>query len=95
MNSYPDGDIGDPFEDIQFFVQDNKLMKQEGAEASASEFLDNVSALQFTYFDTNNVAISNPAASHATISRVRIVLTAQAPGSTPIVFESAAYLRQR
>jgi type II secretory pathway pseudopilin PulG len=95
MSTFPDGDTNDPLEDITFFVQNNKLMKQEPADVNPVEYLTNVSSLQFNYFDTNNVAITNPAASTATIARVEIVMTMQSPGFTPMTFTSSAYVRLR
>lgn len=95
MSSFPDGDITDPFEDIKFSVQTNKLMKQEAADASAVVFLDNVLSLQFLYYDTNNVLIVNPVANHTTISRIDITVITQSPNSPPMTFISSAYMRQR
>lgn len=95
MNSLPDGDTTDAYEDIIFSVSNNKLMKQESGDASPVEFLDNVSSLQFNYFDTNNVAITNPVTNSALISRVNVSITIQPPRTPPMTFTSAAYMRQR
>jgi type II secretory pathway pseudopilin PulG len=95
MSSMPDGDISDPFEDIKFFVQNNKLMKREPSDASDVEYLDNVLSLQFVYFDTNNALIINPAANSAAITRIEITVITQSPGTPPITFTSSAFVRQR
>jgi len=89
----PDGDIGDPFEDIRFLVSNNKLMKQEPTDASPVEFLDNVLDIQFVYYDTDNVMIVNPNANISSIARINITLILQPPRSTPQTFNSSAYLR--
>jgi len=93
MSSQPDGDIGDPFEDIRFLVTNNKLMKQEPTDTSPVEFLDNVLDMQFVYYDTDNVMIINPNASISSIARIDITLIMQPPRSTPQTFKSSAYLR--
>jgi prepilin-type N-terminal cleavage/methylation domain-containing protein len=95
MSSVPDGDLSDPFEDTRFFVQNNKLMKQETTDSAPVEFLDNVSSLQFVYFDTNNAMIVNPNANPDAISRIEITITAQFPDSAMMIFSSSAYVRQR
>ena len=95
MSSMPDGDIGDPFEDVRFLVDTNRLMKQEPADASPVEFLDNVLDIQFLYFDTNNVMIVDPVANNGSIARIDVTIIMQPPLSTPQTFTSSAYLRMR
>jgi hypothetical protein len=96
MDSLPDGDTTDTYEDVTFFVSGNQLMKQEAADASPTVFLENVSGLTFNYFDTNNVAISNPTANSAAISRIDVGITIRPPSDTsPMVFATSAFVRQR
>jgi type II secretory pathway pseudopilin PulG len=96
MNSLPDGDMTDPYEDITFFVSNNQLMKQEPGDTSAVVFLENVNGMQFNYFDTNNNLISDPAASSAFISRIDVGLTIQPPSDpSPMIFSTSAFVRQR
>jgi type II secretory pathway pseudopilin PulG len=95
MNSLPDGDLTDPFEDVTFSVANNNLMKQEPGDAQPVVFLENVGGLTFNYFDTNNATITDPAANSTLISRVDIGITIQPPGTTPIVFTTSAFMRQR
>ena len=95
MSSLPDGDINDPLENVVFFTANNKLMKQESSDASAVEFLDNVSSLQFLYYDTNNTLITDPVANHIQISRIDVTIIMSPAGTTPMTFKSSAFLRQR
>lgn len=95
LSSMPDGDISDSLEDVTFFVQNNKLMKQEPSDTSAVEFLDNVNYLQFVYYDTNNVMITDPVSNSASICRIDITIIMGQSNSTPITFTSSAFLRQR
>ncbi len=96
MNSLPDGDITDPFEDVIFSVSNNKLMKQEPSDTGgAVEFLDKVSNLQFIYYDTNNTMITNPATNNTQIARIDLTIIMSPSGTTPMTFTSSAFLRQR
>ncbi len=95
LSSLPDSDIGDPFEDVIFFVSNNKLMKQEPGDTSAVEFLDNVSTLQFLYYDTNNTLIVNPTTNHTQICRIDMTIIISPSGIAPMTFRSSAFLRQR
>ena len=95
MDSLPDGDTNDSFENIYFFVLNDKLMKQEATETAAVEFLENVKGLQFLYYDTNNTLITNPDVNHTSISRVDITILMQSSGSSLMTFKSSVYLRQR
>lgn len=94
--SPPDNDITDPFEDVLFSVQNNTLMKREfPADTASVEFLDNVSDLRFTYYDTNNILIPNPVTSAGLISRIDMEVVTQASGTPPITFNSSAFTRQK
>jgi type II secretory pathway pseudopilin PulG len=97
MDSFPDGDTNDPFENIYFFVQNGKLMKQEATDMIAVEFLDNVDSIQFVYYDTNNNLITNPSASPTSISRIdiRLVMKSYDASSSLMTFRSSAFMRQR
>lgn len=95
MSSLPDGDINDPFEDVIFSVSNNKLMKKESGDTSAVEFLDNVSYLQFIYYDTNNIMITDPVTNHTQITRIDITIIMSPSGTTPMTFTSSSFLRQR
>lgn len=95
MSSQPDGDITDSFEDVIFSVSNNKLMKKEPSDSSPVEFLDNVSSLQFIYYDTNNAMITNPVTNQSQITRIDITVIVSPTGTTPMTFTSSAFLRQR
>lgn len=95
INSLPDGDTTDAFEDVRFFVAENNLMKQEPGDTQPVVFLENVGGLSFNYFDTNNMSILDPAANHNQISRVDIGITVQPPLTPPLVFMTSAFMRQR
>ena len=94
MASMPDGDVGDPFEDIRFLISNNKLMKEEPSDGGTPvEFLDNVIDMQFLYYDTNNSLIVNPNTNINSIARIDVTLIMQPPRSTPQTFTSSAYMR--
>jgi prepilin-type N-terminal cleavage/methylation domain-containing protein len=95
MSSMPDGDTDDPFENIRFLVQNNTLMKQESSDPSPVEFLDNVIDIQFLYYDTHNLVISDPVTNNSSIARIDVTIIMQSPRSTPQTFTSSAYLRIR
>lgn len=95
MSSFPDGDIGDPFEDVIFSVSNNTLMKKEPGDSVPQEFLDNVSFLQFLYYDKNNAQIIDPTTNHNQIARIDITIIISPPGTSPMPFRSSAFLRQR
>jgi len=94
--SEPDGDIGDSFEDITFSVATGKLMKQERpADTVPVEFLDQVNSLRFTYFDTNNAAITDPVANQEQIARVDIEIDTQTPGTPAMTFRTTVQMRRK
>ena len=95
LSSLPDGDITDPFEDIIFSVSNNKLMKKEPSDTSAVEFLNNVSYMQFLYYDTNNMIIVDPTTNDTQICRIDITIIISPSGTSPMAFTSSAFLRQR
>ncbi len=95
MSSLPDGDLDDPFEDVIFFANNNRLMKTESTDAGAVEFLDNVSNIFFIYYDTNNQLIVDPKTNHTQITRIDITIIVSPPGTLPMTFRSSAFLRQR
>lgn len=94
-SSFPDGDATDSFEDIKFFVQNNILMKQEPSDTGAVEFLANVFSLQFIYYDTDNVMITDPITNAANITRIDITIFMQPLDSPPMTFTSSAFMRQK
>ena len=95
MSSLPDGDINDSFEDVIFSVSNNKLMKKEPSDTSAVEFLDNVSYMQFLYYDTNNTSIIDPTTNNTQICRIDIAMIISPSGTSPMTFTTSAFLRQR
>ena len=96
MNSIPDGDTLDSFENVTFSVSNNTLLKQESpAELLPVVFLDNVEDMQFTYYDSNNVLLTNPAASLALISRVDVTLWVRSGSQPAMAFSTSTYLRRR
>jgi Tfp pilus assembly protein PilW len=89
------GVLTDPYENITFMVANTQLLKQEPSDATPVAFADGVSSLTFQYFDTNNVALTNPAASVSKIAYVTITVQTTAPtGLNPIVMTSAAAVRR-
>jgi len=92
----PDGDTNDPFEDITFSVSSGRLMKREQpADSTPVVFLNHVNSLRFTYFDTNNTAITNPVANQAQIARVDIQLDTQTPDTPVMTFRTSVFVRGR
>lgn len=94
-NNLPDGDVNDSFEDIKFFVQNNKLMKKESTDTVAVEFLDNVSSMQFIYYDTNNTLIIDPVTKADSITRIDITIIMAPPNVPPMTFNTSAFMRHR
>lgn len=93
-SSEPDGDTDDTFEDVTFSVSAGVVMKQElPADATPVEFLDHVNSLRFTYYDTDNVAISDPVTNQAQIARVDIELDTQTPDTPAMTFRTSVQLR--
>jgi type II secretory pathway pseudopilin PulG len=95
ISSLPNGNVNDPFEDVIFSVSNNKLMKKEPNDSNPVEFLDNVSSMQFIYYDTNNAMITNPVTNQSQITRIDITVIVSPTGTTPMTFTSSAFLRQR
>jgi type II secretory pathway pseudopilin PulG len=95
MDSLPDGDTDDPFENTYFVVENGKLMKQEATDTGTVEFLDNVNSISFFYYDTNNTLITNPASSPTSISRVDVMLVMKSANNSLMTFRSSAFIRQR
>lgn len=89
-----DGDLADPFEDVEFSTADGILRKQERSlatpDAQPVPFLDNIESLNFTYLDVNG----NVTASGNAVAMVRIVLTTRTPDGNPMTFRSAASVRR-
>ena len=89
------GVLTDPYETITFTVANNQLLKQEPSDAGPVPFADGITAVTFNYFDTNNVALTNPVASVAKIAYVTATVTTQPPtGLTPLRMTSAAAVRR-
>jgi type IV pilus assembly protein PilW len=95
MDGNPDGDTNDALENVLLTVSNNRLMKQEEGEGSASVLLDNVNDMTFTYYTSENVPIANPPASLALIARIDINLVMQARDGVPMTFTTSAHVRNR
>ena len=70
-NNPPNGSLADPFEDVTFSLSNNTLTLQDAATGNTTEVAQNISALQFSYFD----ASGNAAATSAEVARVQVTLT--------------------
>ncbi len=70
-------------------------MKKEPGDSVPQEFLDNVSFLQFLYYDKNNAQIIDPTTDHNQIARIDITIIISPPSTSPMLFSSSAFLRQR
>lgn len=94
LSSPPDGDTADSLEDITFTVSSGILMKQEQpADTAPVEFLDNINDLRFTYFDTNNILITDPVTNQTSIARVDIEIEIKTPDTPAMTFRSSVHLR--
>jgi type II secretory pathway pseudopilin PulG len=93
LSSLPDGNIDDSYENVRFSVQSNSLMKEEPTDIAPVSIMDNVTYLQFIYYNKSNVMITDPVTNNSSIARVDITLIAQPPGTTAMTFTSSAYLR--
>ncbi len=92
--SEPDGDTNDVFEDTTFSVSAGILMKQElPADLIPVEFLDNVTGLRFTYYDTNNVLIADPVTNQSAIARIDFEIDTQPQDSPVMTFGTSIHLR--
>lgn len=90
-----DGALDDRYEDVLFTISNEALYIQEASDPAAVPFLDNIVSLSFSYFDQDYSSIANPVVDHQRIAYAQIVLQARVPGSTPMVFSSAASVRGR
>ncbi|MDH3493059.1 MAG: prepilin-type N-terminal cleavage/methylation domain-containing protein [Acidobacteriota bacterium] len=94
--SEPDGDTADTFEDVTFSVATGRLMKQElPADTVPVEFLDQINSLRFTYFDTDNAAITDPVTNQDQIARVDIEIDTQTPDTPAMTFRTTVQLRTK
>lgn len=90
-----DGDLNDPFEDVEFTVSNGTLFKKEAslaptADAAPVAFLENIESINFTYFDIdNNVTTSGNA-----VAVVKLVMTTRTPDNIPMSFSSSALVRR-
>jgi prepilin-type N-terminal cleavage/methylation domain-containing protein len=89
-----DGDLADPYEDVEFSTANGVLRKQERSiatpDAQPVPYLDNIESLTFTYLDVNG----NVTASGNAVARVGIILTTRTPDGNPMTFTSAASVRR-
>jgi hypothetical protein len=90
-----DGDLNDPYEDIEFTVSDGTLLKKEASLSPTPDttpvvFLENIESLAFTYFDVDN----NVTNSGNTVAIVKLVMTTRTPDGGPMSFSSSAAVRR-
>ena len=94
-----DGTVGDPYENIVFFVADGKLMKREaGDPPEGVEFADGVLSITFSYADTEMNALANPVAAAGQIAYIGVALVVRPPGpgaTPPLTLNSGAAVRRR
>lgn len=93
-----DGALGDPYENIVFFVVDGRLMKREaGDPPEGIEFAAGIESMAFSYFDTDMNPLPNATASPGAIAFVAIslVMRPQGPGLPAVSVEAGAAVRRR
>ena len=89
-----DGDLSDPYEDVEFSVSNGILMKQERSrstpDATPVLFLENIESVGFTYLDINN----NVTTAGDAVAVVKVVLTTRTPDGSAMSFSSSAAVRR-
>ena len=78
-----DGDVNDPFENITYFIDGDRLRQTAdlgtGAGLTPDTLLDNIDALTFTYLDASDTPMAVPVGSTEDIRTVIVSLTMQRP----------------
>lgn len=87
----PDGLLASRYEDVLFFVGDDKLYIQEG-NGVPEEFVDRIRSISFSYLDRDNSPI-DPFATPGVIASVNVTMNTAT--SSAMAFSSAATLRLR
>ncbi len=92
----PNGVLTDAYETVTFTVAGGQLLKQEPLDGAPVPFADQVDSIAFTYYDTNNILLTDPVASAAKIAYVTMTLTTPPPqpGLKRLVISSAAAVRR-
>ena len=90
-----DGDLADPDEDVRFTVNNNILLIQQASDASAVEFLPNISAIQFQYFDGDGNVIADPVTDNGAIARVQATVQGITATGATLQLSSQAVLRSK
>ena len=88
----PDAALDDPFEDVVFSTNNGVLFIAEAGNPPV-EFLEDIGSLEFTYFDSDNVLITNPIADPDSIVSTSFAVQTDVPGSPPMIFTSSAQER--
>jgi len=89
------GVLTDPWEDVTFTVANGQLLKQEPSDAAAVPFADRVQSLSIAYYDTNNVALTNPVPTNKIAYIVfTITTTTSQTAGQPVTITSAAAVRE-
>ncbi len=88
-----DGDLADPDEDVRFTVNNNILLIQQASDASPVEFLPNISAIQFQYFDDDGNVIADPVTDSDDIARVQVTVQGITATGATLQLSSQAVLR--
>ncbi len=90
----PDGLLDDTYEDIIFSTQNGTLFVQELGQAP-TQFLNDIESVTFSYFDSENNPIPDPAATPNSIAYIRFDLEIQPQGSPSRTFSSGITMRTR
>lgn len=94
----PDGDLLDPYENIVFSYNaaSGMILKSEAIDvAGGVPFAERIGLLRFDYFDTNGLAILNPAAAPASIASIDVVIQTRVPRMPNREFRTSATVRGR
>lgn len=90
----PDGVLDDPFEDVTITNANGILYTQEPGDIQRVEFVEDIQALTFQYFDRDNQFIANPQADPNSIVHVNLAVEIQPEGfPEPQTFSSGITLR--
>lgn len=90
-----DGDLNDPYEDVEFTASNGTLLKKEATLSPSPDtepvaFLENIESLNFTYLDVDNNVTNTGNA----VAIVKVVMTTRTPDGIPMSFSSSASVRR-
>lgn len=78
-NNPPNGSLADPFEDVTFSLSNNTLSLLDASTGTTTEVSQNISGLQFSYFD----ASGNATTTSADVARVQVTFTGVSSHTDP------------